>query len=84
VAAVSDRRHEPALRERGYKGTVMEQRAQVGVQCPKCQRLQFMEVEVDPRFMQSPLAREIQTHLEEWMLSRCPDHLGEFLKASRN
>ena len=43
-----------------------------------------MEVEVDPLLMNSPLAREIQMHLEEWMLSRCPDHLGEFLKTSKN
>ena len=43
-----------------------------------------MEVEIDPRLMNSPLAREIQAHLEEWMLSRCPDHLGELLKASKN
>ena len=62
----------------------MEQRTQVGVQCPKCQWRQFMELEVDPRLMDSPLALEIQTHLEEWMLSRCPDHLGEFLKTGRN
>jgi hypothetical protein len=62
----------------------MEQRAQVGVECPKCQRRQFMEIEVDPQFVNTPLALEIQKHLEEWMLSRCPDHLGEFLKAARN
>jgi hypothetical protein len=62
----------------------MEQRTQVGVECPKCQRRQFMEVEIDPRLINSPLAREIQAHLEEWMFSRCPDHLGEFLKTNRN
>jgi hypothetical protein len=62
----------------------MEQRAQVGVQCPKCHRRQFMEIEVDQQLLESPLAREIQAHLEEWLLSRCPDHLGEFLKTSRN
>ncbi len=43
-----------------------------------------MEVEIEPLLADSPLAREIQKHLEEWMLSRCPDHLGEFLKTSRN
>jgi len=43
-----------------------------------------MEVEVDPRLMNSPVAREILAHLQEWMLSRCPDHLGEFLKSTRN
>ncbi len=62
----------------------MEQRAQVGVECPKCQRRQFMEVEIDPRLMNSPVAREILAHLQEWVLSRCPDHLGEVLKSSRN
>ena len=62
----------------------MEQRAQVGVECPKCQRRQFMEVEIDPRLMNSPVAREILAHLQEWMLSRCPDHLGDFLKTTRN
>ena len=62
----------------------MEQRAQVGVECPKCQRRQFMEVEIDPRLMNSPVAREILAHLQEWMLSRCPDHLGEFLNSTRN
>jgi hypothetical protein len=43
-----------------------------------------MEVEIDPQIINSPLAQEIQAHLQEWMLSRCPDHLGEFLKTSRN
>lgn len=43
-----------------------------------------MEVEIDPQIINSPLAREIQAHLQEWVLSRCPDHLGEFLKTSRN
>ena len=62
----------------------MEQRAQVGVECPKCQRRQFMEVEIDTRLMTSPLAREIRGHLEEWMLSRCPDHLGDILNLSKN
>jgi len=62
----------------------MEQRTQVGVQCPKCHWRQFMEVEMDPQIMNSPLAQEIRTHLQEWMLSRCPDHLGEFLKTSKN
>jgi len=43
-----------------------------------------MEIEVDPQIANTTLAREIQRHLEEWMLSRCPEHLGEFLKSSRN
>lgn len=43
-----------------------------------------MEVEVDPQFANTPLALEIQRHLEEWVLSRFPDHLGEFLKTTKN
>jgi len=43
-----------------------------------------MEIEVDPQFANTPLALEIQRHLEEWMLSHCPDHLGEFLRMSKN
>ena len=43
-----------------------------------------MEVEIDPQIINSPLAQEIEAHLQEWMLSRCPEHLGEFLKSSRN
>jgi hypothetical protein len=70
--------------EGGATGDSVEQRAQVGVQCPKCQWRQFMEIEVDKQLLESPLAREIQAHLEEWLLSHCPDHLGELLKSSRN
>ena len=62
----------------------MEQRARLGVECPRCHWREFMDVEMDTQIMQSPLAQEIQAHLQEWMLSRCPDHLGEFLKTSRN
>jgi len=62
----------------------MEQRARVGVECPKCHWREFVDVEMDPKIIQSPLAQEIQAHLQEWMLSRCPDHLGEFLNTSRN
>lgn len=62
----------------------MEHRAQVGVECPQCHWRQFMEVGIDTGRLNSPLAQEIQAHLQEWMLSRCPDHLGEFLKTSRN
>jgi hypothetical protein len=69
---------------RRFEGCNVEQRAQVGVQCPKCLWRQFMEVEIDPQIINTPLAREIQAHLEEWMLSRCPNHLGEFLKTSKN
>lgn len=43
-----------------------------------------MEIEIDPEIANSPLAREIQAHLEEWMLSRCPDHLGPIVNLSKN
>jgi len=43
-----------------------------------------MEIEVDERLIHSPLAAEIRHHLEEWMRSRCPNHLGELVKTARN
>jgi hypothetical protein len=43
-----------------------------------------MEIEIDARLLNSPLAQEIQAHLQEWMLSRCPDHLGRINGLSGN
>ena len=62
----------------------MEQRTQVGVECPVCHWRNFFEMEIDERFLKSPLAGEIKGHLEAWVASRCPDHLGPFLKVSKN
>jgi hypothetical protein len=60
----------------------MEQRSQVGIECPQCHWRQFMEVEIDERLLSSPLATDIRHHLEEWVKSRCPDHLGEYASTS--
>ena len=62
----------------------MEQRTQVGVECPQCHRRQLMEIEVDSSLLQSPVAREIQAHLEAWTASRCPDHLNVIAEMSKN
>jgi hypothetical protein len=43
-----------------------------------------MEIEVDPQLLKSPLALEIRHHLEEWVKSRCPDHLDALLETMRN
>lgn len=63
----------------------MEQRVQVGVECPQCHWRHFLEVEIhDDRLLKSPLAGEIKAHLEAWVASRCPDHLGPILEQSKN
>lgn len=62
----------------------MEQRTQVGIECPQCHGRQLMEIEVDEGLLQSPLAAEIRHHLEEWMRSRCPDHLGRINGFNKN
>ncbi len=62
----------------------MEHRAQVGVECPQCHGKQFVEVQFDKPLENSPLAIEIQTHLEAWMASRCPDHLSAISKFCKN
>jgi hypothetical protein len=62
----------------------VERRTQVGVECPQCHWRQFMEIEVDSRLLESPIAVEIWHHLEQWLKSRCPDHLGPMLEHSKN
>ena len=62
----------------------MEQRAQVPVECPQCHWKHFVEVEIDQRMIQSPLYAKIQRELEEWIRSRCPDHLGVIAGLSKN
>jgi hypothetical protein len=62
----------------------MEHRTQVPVECPACHWRQFVEVNLDHSLLDSPQAREIQGHLEEWLRSRCPDHLGPILEFSKN
>ena len=57
---------------------------QVGVVCPLCQRRHFLEIAGDDSFLGSPAAKQIREHLEAWMASRCPDHLGIIAEMSRN
>ena len=58
--------------------------AQVGVVCPTCSRRHFLEVGADDSLLNSPAGKEIRSHLEAWLASRCPDHLGQFAEISRN
>jgi hypothetical protein len=62
----------------------VEYRAWVGVECPRCHRGQFFDLQLEQPVTGSPAALEIRRHLEAWLASRCPDHLGPILKYSRN
>ncbi len=62
----------------------MEQRTQVRVECPQCHWRHFLEVEIDNDLLASPVAKEIQAHLQDWIASRCPDHLGAIGEMSKN
>lgn len=62
----------------------MERRAQLGVVCPQCHWREFLEVEIEESLLKSPLYREIQNHLEAWVKSKCPDHLGLIAEMSKN
>jgi len=43
-----------------------------------------MEIEVDNLLLKSPVAREIEAHLEAWVASKCPDHLNVIAEMSKN
>ena len=43
-----------------------------------------MEIEVDSSLLKTPVAREIQAHLQAWIASRCPDHLNVIAQKSKN
>jgi hypothetical protein len=58
--------------------------AQVGVVCPTCSRRHFLEVGADDSLLNSSAGKEIRAHLEAWLASRCPDHLGEIAEINRN
>jgi len=62
----------------------MEHRAHLGVECPQCHGMQFVEVQFDQPLELSPLAREIRSQLEAWIASRCPDHLSVMPWFSKN
>lgn len=60
----------------------MDHHAQVPVQCPVCNSRQFLGVEIEDFDKVGPA--EIRKHLEAWLASRCPDHLGPILEMSKN
>ena len=62
----------------------MEHRAQVAVECPQCHWRHFVEGNLDLSLADGPYGKEIQVHIQEWLRSRCPNHLGTFLKFSKN
>jgi len=39
---------------------------------------------MDNDLLASPVAKEIQAHLQDWIASRCPDHLGAIGEMSKN
>jgi hypothetical protein len=43
-----------------------------------------MELGLDRAIMDTPVAREIQRQLQEWLRSRCPDHLGTIMETMKN
>jgi hypothetical protein len=43
-----------------------------------------MELGLDRAIMDTPVAREIQRQLQEWLRSRCPDHLGAIMETMKN
>ncbi|MGA2986169.1 MAG: hypothetical protein ABSG32_20380 [Terriglobia bacterium] len=60
----------------------MEHHAQVPVQCPVCSWRHFLEVETEVWDLAT--GSEVRKHLEAWIASRCPDHLGPILEMSKN
>jgi hypothetical protein len=62
----------------------VQHRAHLGVECPQCHWRHFVEVNLDQSLADGPYGKEIQAHIQEWLRSRCPDHLGTFLKFSKN
>lgn len=61
-----------------------EYHAVVPVECPKCHERHFLDLQLEKPIENSPTAIEIRRHLELWLASRCPDHLGPILKQSKN
>lgn len=59
-------------------------RAQVGVECPFCHWKYFQEIQLDGPVTEPPMAGEIRKHLEAWLGTHCPDHLGAIAELSRN
>ncbi len=62
----------------------MEHQAHVKVECPQCHWRYWQEIEIEETLLRSPLFDEIQAHLQEWITSHCPDHLGAIAQLSKN
>ena len=60
----------------------MQHRAQLPVQCPVCNWQHFLEIGVEEEDFAA--GAELRKHLEAWIASRCPDHLGPVLESSKN
>jgi hypothetical protein len=60
----------------------VQHRAQLPVQCPVCNWRHFLEIQVEER--DSAAGAELRKHLEAWIATRCPDHLGPILEMSKN
>jgi hypothetical protein len=41
-------------------------------------------MEIEAEEMDLVAGRELRKHLEAWIASRCPDHLGPILEMSKN
>ncbi len=63
---------------------VVQHRAQLPVQCPVCNWKHFIEVNLDKSLLDSPYGKEMQQHIQEWLRSRCPEHLGPIMETTRN
>lgn len=74
----------PGERDVANQDERVEHRAQVAVECPQCHWRQFMEVNLDKTAADKAYGREIQALIQEWLRTRCPDHLGTFLEISKN
>jgi hypothetical protein len=64
--------------------TAVQHRAQLPVQCPVCHWRQFIEVSLDKSLLDTPYGREMQQHIQEWLRSRCPEHLGPIMETLKN
>ena len=62
----------------------VQHRARLGVECPQCHWRHFLEVNLDRSLVDGPYGQEMQAHIQEWLRSHCPDHLGTFLNFSKN
>jgi len=56
--------------------------AQLPVECPVCNWRHFFAIETEQGSRATAL--ELRRHLEAWLASRCPEHLGPIMEMSKN